>query len=51
MSKELIKTLKKFASSPVGKMKHNSTGFSELDKMIDEEAERIHNALTLEEEE
>lgn len=45
MDKRTIELLKKFASSPAGKMKHNSTGFPELDKMIDEEAERISKEI------
>ena len=41
----MIELLKKFASSPAGKMKHDSTGFAELDEMIDKEAERISKVL------
>ena len=41
LDKKTIKLLKKFASSPAGKTKHKSTGFPELDKMIDETAERM----------
>jgi len=50
MNEKAIELLKKFASSPAGKMKHDSTGFPELDKMIDEEAKRIHDSLIGEEE-
>ena len=50
LDKKAIELLKKFASSPAGKIKHDSTGFPELDKMIDEEAKRIHNSLRGEEE-
>tara|TARA_B100000035_G_C20885898_1_gene502679 strand:- start:49 stop:243 length:195 start_codon:yes stop_codon:yes gene_type:complete len=39
-----IELLKKFASSPAGKMKHDSTGFPEIDEMIDKAAERIAKA-------
>lgn len=50
LDKKAIELLKKFASSPAGKMKHDSTGFPELDKMIDEEAKRIHSNTVGEEE-
>lgn len=50
LDKKTIDILKKFAKSPAGKMKHKSTGFPELDKMIDEEAERLSKALEEEEE-
>jgi len=49
LDKRTIELLKKFASSPAGMMKHKSTGFPELDEMIDKEAERISNALKEEE--
>ena len=51
IDKKTIELLKKFASSPAGKMKPKSTGFPELDKMIDEEAKRIHSSIVGEEEE
>ena len=50
MNKKIIELLKKFASSPAGKMKHDSTGIPEIDEMLDAEAERIY-ALILEAEE
>lgn len=45
LDKKTIELLKKFASSPAGKMKHKSTGFPELDKMIDETAKKLSKAL------
>ena len=44
LDKRTIELLKKFASSPAGKMKPDSTGFPEIDEMIDKEAERIAKA-------
>ena len=45
IDKKTIELLKKFASSPAGKTKHKSTGFPELDKMIDETAKKLSKAL------
>jgi len=45
MNERTMELLKRFANSPAGKMKNKSTGFSELDKMIDKKAKKISKSL------
>jgi hypothetical protein len=52
MDKKTLELIKELAKNPAfNDKKTPSTGFPEIDKMIDEKAERIYNALKKEEEE